>query len=257
MTIRLLPEFVIVFALVFARVGTMIMLLPALGEQAAPARARLAFAVLVALITLPVIRAKLPVSLGNLPVVVTLLITELLIGFTFGLAARFVMSALQTAGVVVSQQIGLSYTMILDPTHADHGQSAVMSSFFMMLGVGLVFAANLHHVALMGIVDSYRSLAPGDLPASGDAAQLALTLASASFSTGIQLSAPFLVFAMVFNIGLGILSRMMPQLQVFFLAMPASVLLGTIILILVLSLMMDGFVTSVGMAFRELFPGLR
>ena len=90
-----------------------------------------------------------------------------------------------------------------------------------------------------------------------DAVQLALNVANSAFSVGVQLSAPFLVFGLVFNVGLGVLSRMMPQLQVFFLAMPATVLIGTIILIFVLAIMMDGFLAHVATVFRDLFPGLR
>lgn len=257
MTIRLLPEFVVVFALVFARVGTMMMLMPALSERVTPTRVRLGFAVFVTLITLPIVRAGLPQSLANLPGVINLLIVELLIGFTFGLSARFLMSSLQTAGVLISQQMGLSYTMMLDPTHGDQGQSAVIGSFFSLLGIALIFATNLHHVALMGIVDTYRTFSPGEMPPAGDAAQLAITVAQSAFSVGVQISAPFLVFGLVFNVGLGVLSRMMPQLQVFFLAMPATVLVGTVILIFVLGLMMDGFLAQVAQVFGELFPGGR
>jgi len=257
MSITILPEFAIAFALVFARVGTMMMLMPGLGERAAPARVRLVLAVMVTMITLPIVRAGLPASLANLPAIVNLLVVELLIGFTFGLAGRFITSSLQTAGVLISQQMGLSFSMMMDPSHGDQGQSAVISSFFALLGISLIFAANLHHVALMGIVDSYRSFAPGEMPAAGDAAQLAISVAHSAFSVGVQLSAPFLVFGLVFNIGLGILSRMMPQLQVFFLAMPATVLIGTIILILVLALMMDGFLQHMARIFSELFPGAR
>ena len=85
----------------------------------------------------------------------------------------------------------------------------------------------------------------------------AVTVASSAFVTAIQISAPFLVFGLVFNLGLGILSRLMPQLQVFFLAMPAMILLGTIIFIFVIGLMMDGFLGHVMRVYRELFPGLR
>lgn len=257
MNVSILPEFAIAFALVFARVGTMMMLLPGLSERSTPGRIRLGLAVMVTLITLPIVRAGMPTSLANLPAVVTLLISELLIGFTFGLAGRFITSSLQTAGVLISQQMGLSFSMMFDPTHADQGQSAIISSFFALLGISLVLAANLHHVALMGIVDSYRSFAPGELPSSGDATQLAISVAHSAFNVGIQLSAPFLVFGLVFNVGLGILSRMMPQLQIFFIAMPAGVLIGTIILILVLALMMDGFVQHVAAVFSEIFPGSR
>ena len=257
MNVTILPEFAIAFALVFARVGTMMMLIPGLAERSTPGRMRLSLAVMVTLITLPIVRAGMPTSLANLPAVVQLLISELLIGFTFGLAGRFITSSLQTAGVLISQQMGLSFSMMMDPTHGDQGQSAVISSFFALLGISLILATNLHHVALMGIVDSYRSFAPGEVPPAGDAAQLAISVAHSAFNVGVQLSAPFLVFGLVFNMGLGILSRMMPQLQVFFLAMPATVLVGTIILILVLSLMMDGFLAHVASIFGELFPGSR
>ncbi len=257
MTISILPEFALAFMLVFARVGTMMMLLPGLGEQVAPQRVRLAFALFVTLLTLPIVRPAFPPVGLNLDVAVRLLITEILIGVTFGLSGRFLMSSLQTAGVLISQQIGLSFTMALDPTGGDRGQAAALGTFLSLLGVSLILASNLHHVAIAGIVDSYLTLRPGTLPQSGDAAQLALTVANSAFITAVQISAPFLVFGLVFNVGLGVLSRMMPQLQIFFLAMPGMILLGTVIFIFVLGLMMDGFLAHVTLVYRELFPGLR
>jgi flagellar biosynthesis protein FliR len=232
-------------------------LMPGLSERSTPARIRLGMAVLVTLLALPLVRAGMPKSTDNLPAVLVILLGELAIGFTFGLAARFLMSSMQTAGVLIAQQIGLSFAMSVDPTHGDQGQAAVITSFITLLGVSLIFATNLHHVALMGIVDSYNSFAPGQVPKSGDAAQLALGVAHAAFNTGVQMAAPYLVFGLVFNAGLGILSRMMPQLQVFFLAMPASLLIGVIVLILTLSLMMDGFLQLVAATFRDIFPGAR
>jgi flagellar biosynthetic protein FliR len=257
MTFSILPEFALAFMLVFARVGTMMMLMPGLGEQVAPQRIRLAVALFVTLATLPIVRAGLPASAATLPGAIPILITEILIGITFGLSSRFLMSSLQTAGVLISQQIGLSFTMAIDPTGGDRGQSAAIGSFLTLLGVSLILASNLHHVAIAGIVDSYNTLVPGTVPASGDAAQLALMVAGSAFATAIQISAPFLVFGLIFNVGLGVLSRMMPQLQVFFLAMPAAILLGAVIFILVIGLMMDGFLGHVVRVYREIFPGLR
>jgi flagellar biosynthesis protein FliR len=147
--------------------------------------------------------------------------------------------------------------MAIDPTGGDRGQSAAIGSFLTLLGVSLILASNLHHVAIAGIVDSYNTLVPGTVPPSGDAAQLALMVAGSAFATAIQISAPFLVFGLIFNVGLGVLSRMMPQLQVFFLAMPAAILLGAVIFILVIGLMMDGFLGHVVRGYREIFPGLR
>lgn len=257
MTIRLAPEFAMLFMLVFARVGTMMMLMPGLGEQVTPARMRLAVALFVTLLTLPIVRGAIPASLANMPGVVQILITEMMIGITFGLSARFLMSTLQTAGVLIAQQMGLSFTMTVDPTGGDRGQSAALSNFLSMLGVALILAANLHHIAILGIVDSYQTLLPGQAPPSSDALQLALHIGTSAFATAVQISAPFLVFGLVFNVGLGVLSRMMPALQIFFLAMPAAILIGAIIFILVLGLMMDGFIGHVAKIYGELFPGLR
>ncbi|MCA1952894.1 MAG: flagellar type III secretion system protein FliR [Hyphomicrobiales bacterium] len=256
MSFSVLPEFALAFMLVFARVGTMMMLVPGLGERTTPMRIRLTLAILVALVMMPLVRPDLPKSLANLPAIANLLLVELMIGFTFGLASRFLMSSLQLAGVIIANQMGLAFTMSINPAGGDQGQSVALATFLSLLGISLILAAELHHVALMGIADSYRTLAPGQAPASGDAAQLAVMVAQSAFATGVQISAPFLVFGLVFNVGLGILSRMMPQLQVFFLALPASILLGTVVLIIVLSLMMDSFMTHVVRVFRELFPGL-
>ena len=257
MTLRILPEFAILFLLVFARVGTMMMLMPALGERVVSARIRVIIAVFVALLTLPIVRASIVLPQGDMTPVIRMLITEMLVGLTLGLAARFLMATLQTAGVLISYQMGLSFTMAFDPTGGDRGQSAAIGNFLSLLGIALIFAAELHHVAILGIVDSYRTITPGSVPPSGDALELAVSVAASAFRTAVQISAPFLVFGFVFNLGLGILSRMMPQLQVFFLALPASILIGTIIFIFVIGLMMDGFLQHVGRVFFEIFPGSR
>jgi flagellar biosynthetic protein FliR len=246
MTITILPEFALAFMLVFARVGTMMMLLPGLGERVAPQRVRLSFALFVTLLAVPIVRPSFAGMGMNLDLATRLLVTEILIGITFGLSARFLMSTLQTAGVLISQQIGLSFTMSIDPTGGDLGQAAAIGTFLSLLGISLIFASNLHHVAIYGIIDSYQTLQPGMMPA-----------ANSAFITAVQISAPFLVFGLVFNVGLGILSRMMPQLQIFFLAMPAMILLGAVIFIVVLGLMMDGFLAHVVRVYREFFPGLR
>lgn len=257
MNVSILPEFALVFMLVFARVGTMLMLIPGLGERVAPARIRVTLAMFITLLSIPIVRPVLPVNGISLPQAVPLLLTEMMVGLTFGLCARFLMSSLQTAGLLISQQIGLAFTMSIDPTGGDRGQAAAIGTFLSLLALSLIFATNLHHVAIAGIIDSYGTIRPGSAPASGDAVELAIAVVSSAFVTAVQISAPFLVFGLVFNVGLGILSRLMPQLQIFFLAMPAMILLGAIVFIFVIGLMMDGFLAHIMRAYREFFPGLR
>ena len=89
--------------------------------------------------------------------------------------------------------------------------------------------------------DSYSIFSPGEMMPSGDVAALATRAFAAAFKIGIQLSAPFLVFGLVFNIGLGVLARLMPQMQVYFVGVPLSIFIGFLIFALVISTMMGTF----------------
>jgi flagellar biosynthetic protein FliR len=105
---------------------------------------------------------------------------------------------------------------------------------------------DLHHVALMAIGESYALIPPGPMPNVADAAQLAVGAMGRGFALAVKISAPFIVFGFLFNLGLGILSRLMPQMQVFFLAMPLAILLGLVVLLAVLGAMMGVFLEDLG-----------
>ncbi|MCJ2128650.1 flagellar biosynthetic protein FliR [Methylobacterium sp. E-045] len=248
----LLPGIAAAYLLTFARIGTLMMLLPGLGEQSVSPRIRLAFALLVSLILFPMVRPLLPMQGAALagPGLIALLIGELLVGLVLGLTVRMVLAALQTTGVIVSQQLGLSYAMTVDPTQG--GQQAALGNFLMMLGITLILATDLHHVALDAIGRSYVMLPPNGVLAMGEAAQLALRAMARGFLLAVQISAPFIAFGILFNVGLGVLSRLMPQMQVFFIAVPASVLIGMLILFGSLGIMMSVFLDDIGRYLGEL-----
>lgn len=251
MTIPLLPDISAFFMLVFARVGTLVMLMPGIGERYVMSRARLVIAVFVALMMVPVARPLMSVPLTPQGIV-GLLISEVMIGVVLGLSTRMVMASLQTAGVIIAQQLGLGFATTVDP--AGGPQSPSIGNFLTILGITLIMVTDLHHVAITAIYDSYRFLPPGGMPDTGDSLMLALKAASQGFSLGIQISAPFIVFGLLFNFGLGLLSRMMPQLQVFFLAIPASLLIGLALLMAVIGVMMGAFLESLG-SFLKLLTG--
>src|SRR5439155_877041 len=83
------------------------------------------------------------------------------------------------------------------------------------LGVALIFTTDMHHLVIGALDDSYSLFAPGETPFLGDVAALTTRTVASAFRVGIQLSAPFIVFGLLFNLGLGVLSRLMPQMQVF------------------------------------------
>jgi flagellar biosynthetic protein FliR len=184
--------------------------------------------------------------------VLAMLGEELFIGAVLGLTARLMVSALQIAGNVVAQQLGLGFVTAVDPTQGQ--QNVIVGNFLSLLGVTLIFATDLHHLAIAALNDSYTLFRPGEVPLLGDVAALTTRTVAAAFRIGIQLSAPFLVFGLLFNLGLGVLSRLMPQMQVFFVGLPVSILVGLLILLLVLGAMMSLFLDSIGTVLRELTP---
>ena len=238
--ISFLPALATAFLLTFARVGAMVMLMPGVGELSVPARVRLTIALVLTVILLPAHQKAYAVDLKTFGPVMVLLFQELVIGAVLGLTARLAISALQVTGSVVAQQLGLGFVTAVDPTQNQQG--LLVGNFLTVLGVTLVFATDLHHLAIAAMNDSYTIFHPGELPLMGDAAQHVTRIIATAFRIGIQLSAPFLVFGLLFNLGLGVLSRLMPQMQVFFIGLPLSILLGLLLLLLVIGAMMGTFV---------------
>jgi flagellar biosynthesis protein FliR len=241
--VSFLPALAATFMLVFARIGTMVMLLPGFGELSVPVRVRLTVALVLTAVLLPLHRSAYNLDLRSFGPVVVMLAQEILIGAVLGLTARLIISALQIAGSVIAQQLGLGFVTAVDPTQGQ--QSVIVGNFLTVLGVTLIFATDLHHLVIAALNDSYTLFQPGDIPLLGDVAALTTRTVATAFRIGIQLSAPFLLFGLLFNLGLGILSRLMPQMQVFFVGIPLSILLGFLILLLVIGAMMATFLGAV------------
>jgi flagellar biosynthetic protein FliR len=250
--VTFLPALAATFMLVFARIGTMVMLLPGLGEMSVPVRVRLTVALMLAAVLLPLHQAAYQIDLRSFGPLIALLGQELFIGAMLGLTARLTIAGLQIAGNVIAQQLGLGFVTAVDPTQGQ--QSVIVGNFLTVLGVTLIFATDLHHLVIAALDDSYKLFQPGEIPLLGDVAALTTRTVAAAFRIGIQLSAPFLVFGLLFNLGLGVLARLMPQMQVFFVGLPLSILLGFLILIVVLSAMMTTFLGSVEDVLRALAP---
>ena len=250
--ISLLPGLAAAFMLVFARVGAMVMLLPGLGESNIPVRIKLAIALLLTLIILPLHRAAYHIDMGSMTPLLVLMLHEIIIGIVLGATARVTLSALQVAGSVIAQQLGLGFVTAVDPTQGEQG--VIIGNFLTMLGITLFFATDMHYLVIAALNSSYDLFEPGEVPAVGDVAALVTKIAAGAFRIGIQLSAPFLAFGLLFNIGLGVLSRLMPQMQVFFVALPLSILLGLLFFLLVLGTMMGFFLDYVGGVLHELAP---
>jgi flagellar biosynthetic protein FliR len=250
--ISFLPAMAATFLLVFARIGTMVMLLPGFGEMNVPRRVRLGIALVLTAILFPLHRNAYQVNLGSLTPVLVLMFQELAVGVVLGITARLTMSALQVAGSVAAQQLGLGFVTAVDPTQGQQG--LIIGNFLTLVALAMFFALDLHHLVIAALNDSYRLFHPGEMPAVGDAANLVTRTIGAAFRIGMQLAAPLLVFGLVFNLALGVLARLMPQMQVYFVAMPLSILIGLLILLLIIGSMMGTFMSHLEGVLRQLAP---
>jgi flagellar biosynthetic protein FliR len=214
--------------LVFARVGSMLMLLPGVAEPGVPPRARLGLALLTALAIAPSVRPVLPAMPDEPFAVAGLVVTEVLIGLAFGAALRIVLSAIATAGQVIAMQTGLGMAMAFDPSQGQ--QAALFGAFLNVTATAFIFATGLHLVFLAGLKGVYELVPPGAPPPLQDFADMGLIAFADAFRIGVQIAAPLIVFGLVFNLALGVLSRLMPQAQIFFIAQPTTILAGLAIL---------------------------
>jgi flagellar biosynthetic protein FliR len=239
-TLPALSGIVLTYLLVFSRVGSMVMLLPAIGEMGVPSRVRLILALAIAFALTPQVASSYPAVAPSSTVgLVILILQEVTAGVLVGSMARIIMSALQVAGYLIATQIGLAYAQTLDPTQ--NTQGAVLGNFMTLLGTTMIFLTNLHHLAIGAIAGSYRMLPPGGHLPTGDMLQLVIQLTSSSFALGFQLAAPFLVFGFAVYAGLGVLAKMMPQLQIFFVAVPINILCGFLIMLAIIGSLMTVF----------------
>jgi flagellar biosynthetic protein FliR len=245
MNLTIVPALAIGFILAFARIGTLVMLLPGLGEPMIPTRLRLAIALALTFVLFPLVRADYPALPGAPERIVLLLVEEIAIGAVLGVTGRILMGILSSAGTIIAEVLGLSFLTSTDPTQGQQG--ALLGSFLSVLGIAVIFATDLDHLAIAALGHSYDIFRPGLMPPVGDASTYVIRLVASSFSLALQIAAPVVVFAVVFNVGLGVLARLMPQMQVFFVGVPGAILIGFVILALTLPAMMMAF----GMAVRH------
>ena len=210
--------------LVFARIGTALMLLPAIGEAEVPVPVRLAFAMVLTALLFPVLTGFLPAPPGD-PVRMLMLVgSEAAVGLWIGFLGRFALFALVMAGQLTALLLGFASVLTADAVIGPQGTA--LSRLFALMGVTLILVTGLHEAAFGALKASYTLIPPGRGFAAADATGVAVRAVARSFGLALQLTAPFLVAAVMVQASLGLLSRLVPQIQVYFLALPAQVLAG-------------------------------
>ncbi|MBM1635026.1 flagellar biosynthetic protein FliR [Sulfitobacter mediterraneus] len=231
---------VLSYLVVFARLGSALIFMPAFGEVQIPIRARLSFALVLCAALLPItpVQAAMPDD----PVALALMLgVEVTIGLWIGLTARILLSALQFAGFQVGQVSGLANAF--GPSFGSFEGATMVATLMLISAVTMIFVTDTHHIILRALLSSYELFPPGQIMLEDMTDQL-LKAAGQSLYIGTAVAAPFFVMGVVLNLGMGLANRMMPQLPVFFVA--ASLLIGAGLLILAISMpaLLDFFISE-------------
>ncbi len=210
--------------LIFARLGAMLMLIPGLGETFVPVRVRLSLGLLLAFVLLPILGPGVPPIPADTSALIFAILKESAVGLVIGTILRLFLTSLSATAEIISIQTTLGFAQTANPTQA--APSTTIGTFLTLLALVLIMTTDMHHMFLSAIVRSY-TLFPftRNLPLH-DFNTLAVQTVSKSFALGLQLSAPVVAFSLIFNIATGLVGRVMPQFQIFFVSSPLMILLG-------------------------------
>lgn len=214
--------------LIFARLGSAMMLFPGLNSTTVPARFRLLLAVIAAFLLTPSLAGHLPRMPSDLIAMTLLIAGEVTVGLFFGVLMQILIMPVDVAGTSIGFAVGLTNMFTSDPVSAE--QSQLLTGFLNLIAISLVFVTDSHHLMFRALADSYTLFVPGQLLPLDDFSQALWRAASDGMVLGFQLAAPTLVFALTFNTALALLNRLVPQMQVFFVGMPLQILGGLAIL---------------------------
>jgi flagellar biosynthetic protein FliR len=223
------------FFMIFSRIGAMMMLLPGIGGKLLPARGKMILGLALTLLLLPLAGPLYPPRPKDLGALFLMVGSEAMIGFYLGSLTQVLLSSLHVAGTFIGSQIGLTNAYSFD--FIAEQQSATLTALLTNIALVAIFSTDLHHLMLQAMFDSYATFVPGQPLPLGDFIETLSHLMADSFGFAIKLSAPILAFGLIFYVGLGLLSRLSPQIQVFFIALPLQLIGGLWMLMVAMPLM--------------------
>lgn len=218
--------------LILARVGVAFSFLPGFGDTYVNPKTRMLIILSISFVLLPVLGPVLPPIPKDTASLLALYVYEAGWGLFLGLIARIMLMSLDLAGTLIATNTGLSAATSVNPQLSDAGP--IVTTFLTMAAILLIFVTNMHHMMIEALVKSYDLFKPGLPLPTGDVSEVVVRIVSHAFQLGFQLAAPFVVLGLVFNVGLGLLARLVPQMQVFLVGIPIQIIMGMTILSLVM-----------------------
>lgn len=215
------------FILPLTRYSGLLMLMPVIGTRLVPARTRMVLALWLSIITIPLLPAPPKLDLLSLTTLLTIG-QELLLGMIMGFIFMLVFQVFVLAGQFMALKLGMGFSAMNDPTT---GISVTSLSQFYLLLVTLCFIGmNGHFLLIEALTQSYKAFPAGSIELSREHFMKITLLSSWLFERALVMSLPVFAFLMVINIAFGVMSRSAPQLNIFAVGFPFTVLCGLLMI---------------------------
>ncbi|MCZ6512893.1 MAG: flagellar biosynthetic protein FliR [Nitrospinae bacterium] len=221
------------FIFVLVRVGAFIVFVPILGSQQVPARVKIGFILLLSLSVFSLVREMpMPESRGLLDFTVYLF-SEATVGLALAFATRLIFTVVQIAGTVVDFQMGFGIVNVIDPQ--TQSQVSITAQFQNIFAILLYLALNAHHLTIYSLVESFHLINPHHFGFSAGTMALIMKLFANTFVVAIKIAAPIMAILFFISIGLGLVARAVPQMNVFIVGFPLQIGAGLLMVGLTMS----------------------
>jgi len=225
---ELILDHAFALVLVLARIGTTIALLPGLGDATIPSVVKAGVALTLTILLLPIVEPGLPLRPESELALALLVATEMADGLWFGWLARMMTISLPLAGQFIADFVGLSNVLL--PTPELGAQTTVIARLYDVAVPALILSTGLYTILLSALVGFYRLIPPGSLAWVPDSAAMTITVVAESFDLALRLAAPFILAGVAWNLAIGLMARLVPRLQIFFVGLPGQIGLGLLLL---------------------------
>ncbi|MFH2049464.1 MAG: flagellar biosynthetic protein FliR [bacterium] len=243
-----------IFLLVLLRASGLILIAPIFSDNTIPKTIRVGLVIILSGIIVSVINHPEIQTITSLWQLAGLAIKEILIGFVIGLTFNLVFMGIKTGGAILGYQLG--FAMVSLPDVDTSGQVSVIARFWVLIATLIFLIINGHHMVITALVDSYRAIPVGTASMSAPIAELMMKYTGYVFVIAVKLAAPVIVTLFLTDVALGLISKVMPTMNVFFVGFPIKIGVGLTVVALSLPLfayVLENFVNLMDSEMRVIF----
>ena len=224
----LIQDYIPLFGVILIRVAGIVVAIPAFSSRSVPLHVRIGLLIGLTVILFPIVSDQIRPLTFSFPQVVPLLLTEFMVGIVLGFAISFVMNAFIIAGELIGIQMGINLISALDPVAG--GQVPILGQFMGLLGMLIFLAIDGHHMMFEALVASFQLVPPMHVHFSGFLVENVLKLGVGMFVLALKVGAPVMTAVFIVTLGMGILGRTIPQLNVMLNNVPITIGVGLLVL---------------------------